>query len=205
MPVTDKRIDAYIAKSALFAQPILTHLRKVIHEACPGVTETIKWGFPHFEYKGEILCSMAAFKEHCAFLFWKAVLMKDPDRILTLAGKASMGHMGRIQSVKDLPSVRILKKYIKEAAALNEAGIKLPSRSKAEATAKTLEVPDVIKIALRSNKKAAGAFDAFSPSHKREYIEWIMEAKTEPTREKRINTMLEWLEEGKPRNWKYSR
>lgn len=203
MPATDKRIDAYIGKSEPFAQPVLTHLRKVIHEACPGVTETIKWGFPHFEYKGEIVCSMASFRQHCAFGFWKAAIMKDPDHVLTLSEKASMGHMGRIESLKDLPSVRILKKYIKEAAALNEAGIKLPARTKPAAAAKPVTVPDIITAALKSNKIAATVFEAFSPSHKKEYIEWIMEAKTDPTREKRVNTMLEWLEEGKSRNWKY--
>lgn len=205
MPATDKRIDAYIGKAEPFAQPVLKHLRSLVHEACPGVTETIKWGFPHFEHSGEILCSMASFKQHCVFGFWKASIMKDPDQVLTLLEKASMGHLGRITSKKDLPADRIIKKYIKEAASLNEAGIKLPARSAAKAPASPLVVPDYIKTALRSNKKAGAAFDAFSPSHKKEYIEWITEAKTEPTREKRINTMLEWLEEGKSRNWKYVR
>ncbi|MBX3253386.1 MAG: YdeI/OmpD-associated family protein [Chitinophagaceae bacterium] len=203
MPTTDKRIDTYINKAAPFAQPVLKHLRGLVHQACPGVTETIKWGFPHFEYSGEIVCSMASFKQHCVFGFWKAAIMKDPDRVLTLFEKASMGHLGRITSKKDLPGDRILKKYIKEAAALNEAGVKLPSRTAAKPAAGSLEVPDYIKVALKQNKKAAAVFEAFSPSHKKEYIQWITEAKTEPTREKRINTMLEWLEEGKPMHWKY--
>lgn len=203
MPVTDKRIDAYIGKAELFAQPILQHLRKLVHTACPNVTETIKWGFPHFEYSGEILCSMASFKRHCVFGFWKAAIMKDPDRLLTLFEKASMGHLGRITTLKDLPGDRILKKYIKEAAALNEAGVKLPSRSATKTTASPLVVPNYIKTALKQNKKAAAVFEAFSTSHKKEYVEWITEAKTEPTRGKRINTMLEWLQQGKQRNWKY--
>lgn len=200
MSSTDPRIDAYINKAELFAKPILTHIRKLVHKACPDITETMKWSFPHFEYKG-VVCSMAAFKQHCAFGFWKAAIMKDPDKILQIKDRGAMGHFDRITSIKDLPSDKIMIAYIKQAVELNEAGIKLPSKSKA--TPKELEIPDDIIKALKKNNTAKKTFDAFPYSHKKEYIEWITEAKTAPTREKRIATMLVWLEEGKDRNWKY--
>src|SRR4051812_12924793 len=123
MAANDPRIDAYVAKSAGFARPVLEHLRKLVHKACPGVQETMKWSFPHFEHNGAILCSMAAFKQHCSFGFWKASVMKDPEGILQVADRHSMGHFDRICSLKDLPSDKILIAYIKEAASLNEQDI----------------------------------------------------------------------------------
>jgi uncharacterized protein YdeI (YjbR/CyaY-like superfamily) len=197
MPTTDPRVDAYIAKSAPFAQPILTHLRKLVHKACPDVVENIKWGFPFFEYNGP-LCNMAAFKAHCGFGFWKAKLIPDPKGLL--AGEGA-GSMGKISNLKDLPSDKIILDFIKVAMQLNADGVKAPAVKKAPK--KDIPVPeDVIKV-LAKNKKAAATFEAFSPSHRREYLEWIVEAKTEQTRTKRIATMLEWLAEGKARNWKY--
>ncbi|MBL0883796.1 MAG: YdeI/OmpD-associated family protein [Chitinophagaceae bacterium] len=196
----DPRIDAYIAKAAPFAQAILQHIRKLVHKACPDITETMKWSFPHFEYKG-VVCSMAAFKQHCAFGFWKASIMKDPNKIMQIKDRGAMGHFDRITTVKDLPADKIMIAYIKEAVQLNEKGIKLPAKTKT--TQKEIVVPSAIIAALKKNTKAKKVFEAFSPSHQKEYIEWITEAKTEPTRIKRLNTMLEWLEEGKDRNWKY--
>lgn len=202
MPTKDKRVDAYIAKSATFAQPILNHVRKLVHSAIPDVTETMKWSFPHFDYHGTV-CSMAAFKEHCAFGFWKAKLMSDPAKILDQARQSAMGHFGRITSVKDLPSDKVMIAYLKEGAKLNEDGVKLPPRKKATKT--ELEVPVYFMTALKKNKTALSAFETFPPSHKREYVEWITEAKTEETRERRLLTTIEWLAQGKSRNWKYER
>lgn len=196
----DPRIDAYIAKAAPFAQAILQHIRKLVHKACPDITETMKWSFPHFEYKG-VVCSMAAFKQHCAFGFWKASIMKDPNKIMQIKDRGAMGHFDRITTVTDLPADKIMIAYIKEAVQLNENGIKLPAKTKT--TQKEIVVPADIIAALKKNSKVKKVFEAFSPSHQKEYIEWITEAKTEPTRIKRLNTMLEWLEEGKDRNWKY--
>lgn len=127
MPGKDERIDIYIEKSALFAKPILEHIRGLVHKACPDVEETWKWSFPHFDYMGSTLCSMAAFKEHCAFGFWKSSIMSDPDKIFEDI-KSAMGNLGRIKSLLDLPSDKILIKYIKEAAKLNKEGIKLPPK-----------------------------------------------------------------------------
>ncbi len=200
MPSTDPRIDAYINKAEVFAKPILIHIRKLVHKACPDITETIKWSFPHFDYKG-MVCSVAAFKQHCAFGFWKAAIMKDPDKILQIKDRGAMGHFDRITSIKDLPSDKIMIAYIKQAVELNEAGVKLPAKPKA--TPKELVIPAYIIKALKKNSAAKKNFDAFPYSHKKEYVEWITEAKTAPTREKRIVTMLEWLEEGKTKNWKY--
>ena len=205
MLLTDKRIDAYIMNAERFAQPILNHLRELVHIACPGVQETVKWSFPHFEYNGSILCSMASFKKHCAFGFWKASVMKDPHKLFALQERTAMGHLGRIESISDLPSDKILMSYIKEAAKLNKEGVKLPSRTKPAAAVKAIEAPDYMIKALKKNKKAWSNFEAFSPGRKKEYIEWITGAKTEPTRNKRISDMLEWVEEGKIRNWKYLR
>lgn len=204
MASTDARIDAYIAKSAEFAQPILTHLRQLVHKACPGTTETVKWGMPFFEYNGGIICNMAGFKAHCAFGFWNAPLMKDPEGILNIKEKNAMGHFDRITSRKDLPSDKILLAYIKEAASLAGQGVKNPARAKKEPKA-ALPVPPALAAALKKNKKAQASFETFPPSHRREYIEWITEAKTEATRDKRIATTVEWLVEGKSRNWKYEK
>ncbi|HTI07053.1 MAG TPA: YdeI/OmpD-associated family protein [Puia sp.] len=204
MATTDPRIDAYIARSAPFARPILQHLRELVHKACPEARETIKWGFPHFEYNGAILCSMAAFKQHSTFGFWKASLMKDPEGILQVADRHSMGHFDRITTLKDLPADKILIAYIKQAALLNEEGVKLPPRP-AKAPKKELPVPAELTAALKKNKAAQATFAAFPPSHRYEYIEWITEAKTDETKQKRVATTLEWLTEGKSRNWKYQK
>ena len=201
MPTTDKRIDAYIEKKADFAKPILKHLRELVHKACPDAEETIKWGMPFFDYKGSVLCAMAAFKEHCSFTFWKAKLMKDPEGILQVAERHAMGNFDRITSLKDLPSDKTLIAYIKEAAKLNEDDIKLPPRKKAAPT--ELKMPADFAAALKKNKKANTVFENFTPGKKKEYIEWITEAKTEPTKMKRIETAVEWIAEGKSRNWKY--
>jgi uncharacterized protein YdeI (YjbR/CyaY-like superfamily) len=196
----DKRVDEYIAKSADFAKPILNHLRKLVHTACPNVEETIKWGFPHFDYKG-MMCSMASFKNHCAFGFWKAALMSDVETLKS-NNQNAMGHAGKIQSLSDLPADKIIISQIKEAMKLNDEGIKLPERKSTEKKAEIV-VPDSLKKELVKHRKASDIFNNFSPSNKREYIDWIEEAKTEETRNKRILTTIEWLTEGKVRNWKY--
>lgn len=202
MAKTDKKIDAYIEKAQPFAQPILKHLRALVHKACPEVEETIKWSFPHFDYKGEMMCSMASFKQHCAFGFWKAALMKDKSLVETARSEVAMGHLGKITSLKDLPSDKILTGYIKEAMKLNDDGIKLPPKPKV--AAKPVETPPELTIALKRNKTAKATFEAFSASHRKEYIQWITEAKTEATKEKRIEQAIEMLAEGKSRNWKYA-
>ncbi len=195
----DKRIDTYILKSADFAIPILNHLRELVHVACPDVEETVKWGFPHFDYKG-VMCSMASFKQHCVFGFWKAALMKDKKLIANAKSETSMGHLGRIESLNDLPSDSVMIRYIKEAAKLNEAGIKLEKKAPVK---KALVIPTYFTKALKTNKKAQTTFKTFSYSNQKDYVEWITEAKTDATREKRMAIALEWMAEGKVRNWKY--
>lgn len=195
MPNRDPRVDAYIAKSADFAKPILRHLREVVHDACPQAEETIKWGFPHLTHEG-ILCGMAAFKEHCALVLWKgSLIVGDGDR-------GAMGHLGKITKLSDLPPKKVLASYIKQAMKLNEAGVKSPTRSKPKAR-KPVVVPAELKRALAGNKTAAAKFEAFPPSHKREYAEWIAEAKGANTRERRVRQAIEWISSGKSRNWKY--
>jgi uncharacterized protein YdeI (YjbR/CyaY-like superfamily) len=201
MAARDPRIDAYIAKSAGFAQPILTHIRDVVHAACPDVEETMKWSFPHFLYKG-MLCSMAAFKEHCAFGFWKgSLILEGGDG----AGgdEKGMGQFGRITGVGDLPSRKVLTGYIKKAMKLNDEGVKAPARTKPK-VARKLVIPDALSRALQANDKARETFEKFPPSHKREYADWIAEAKTEATRARRVETAIAWMAEGKSRNWKYT-
>jgi uncharacterized protein YdeI (YjbR/CyaY-like superfamily) len=203
MPTTDPRIDAYIEKSADFAKPILRQIRKLVHKACPGVDEVIKWSMPYFDYKGASLCSMAAFKEHCAFGFWKASIMKDPEKLFNKDGKNAMGQFDRITSVKDLPADKILLAYIKEAAQLNEAGVKLPPKIRAPKN--EIVIPDVLSAALNKHKKAKTIFEKFPPSHKKEYIEWITEAKKDETRNKRIKATVERLLEGKSMHAEYQK
>ncbi len=199
----DKKVDAYIAKSAEFAKPILIHLRELVHKACPDVEEKMKWSFPNFDYKG-VMCSVAAFKQHCAFGFWKASLMHDPDKILTVTDRNSMGHFDRITSLKDLPSDKILLAYIKQAAEHNEMGIKRPVKVTPKGS-KTIETPDYLAKALKKNKTARDVFENFAYSHRKEYIQWMDEAKTGETRDKRIAQAIEWISEGKGRNWKYEK
>ncbi len=192
-------VDAYIARSQPFARPILEHLREVVHGACPDVVEEMKWSMPHFTYKG-MLAGMAAFKSHCTFGFWKGKLILDQDAI----NREAMGHFGNIRSLDDLPSKRTLVGYVKKAAKLNDEGVKVPRAPRARAP-RPVAVPPELAAALRRSRKARETFESFSPSHKREYIEWITEAKREETREKRLATTIEWLEEGKPRHWKYTK
>lgn len=204
MPTTDPRIDAYIEKKVDFAKPILKHLRQLVHKACPGVVETIKWGMPFFDYKDSVLGTMAAFKEHCRFVFWKAKLMKDPEGILQVADKHSMGNFDKITSLKDLSSDKILIDYIKEAGRLNEENIKLPARQNITANT-VLNAPEDFAAVLKKNKKALSFFEKFTAGKKKEYIKWITEAKTEATQNKRIEIAVEWISEGRARNWKYEK
>jgi uncharacterized protein YdeI (YjbR/CyaY-like superfamily) len=191
----DARIDAYIAKQREFAQPILKHLRDVIHQGCPEVVETLKWSSPSFEYQG-ILCGFAAFKEHAAFGFWKHENLLGADR------KGAMGSFGRLTSIDDLPSRKELLSLIKQAMKLNEDGVK-PMWLERRKNKRPIPIPSALRSALAKNKKAKATYDAFTPSHKREYHEWIVEAKQEATRERRVAQAIEWMAAGKARNWKY--
>ncbi|MEO6285256.1 MAG: DUF1801 domain-containing protein [Dyadobacter sp.] len=205
MTQTDPRIDTYILKSAVFAIPILTYLRELVHATCPEATETMKWSFPHFEYKGSILCSMASFKQHCAFGFWLGSKLTDPHNLLASGDeKTAMGQLGRITSLDDLPKGNYLSGFIREAMQLIDSGVKQTKEPKPTAS-KELIVPAYFKEALQQNAEALKTFTNFSYSQKKEYVEWITEAKSDATREKRMGTALEWLAEGKIRNWKYLR
>jgi len=209
MATKDPRVDAYInTRAADFAKPILKKLRALVHKGCPQVKETIKWGMPSFEYRGPF-CGMAAFKQHCVFGFWKAALLfGDPKSKGTSEAKLNWGAHGRdpipacITSVKDLPSDATILVLIKKAMRLNEDGVKVPRKSKKRPA---LKMPKDFAAAIRKSKKAATHFAAFSPSKKRDYIEWIMDAKTDVTRQKRMKTAIEWISQGKSRNWKYER
>jgi uncharacterized protein YdeI (YjbR/CyaY-like superfamily) len=189
MPNFNPKIDEYISKSADFAKPILNHLRQIIHETCPDVEEVMKWSFPHFDYKGEMMCSYAAFKGHCAFNLWKASLMSDPKLVENAKTEQSMGHMGRITSLANLPSDEVLRAYIKEAMELNEKGIKI-KKPKIEA-AKELSVPQDLIEGLNAYPIAKEHFEQGTYSFKKEYISWLEDAKTEATRAKRLQTTLQ--------------
>ncbi|MGH7724089.1 MAG: YdeI/OmpD-associated family protein [Candidatus Eiseniibacteriota bacterium] len=195
----DARIDAYIADAQPFARPILKHLRKLVHEGCPEVEEGIRWGMPTFLYDG-ILCGMASFKAHCAFGFWD----RSMDTGAGAKASEAMGQYGRITSLDDLPSDRTLVKHVREAVARKDAGIKPKPRARSTAL-KVLKVPADLTAALKRSARAGKAFAAMSQSHQNEYVEWIEEAKRDETRKKRLATTLEWLAEGKSRNWKYER
>jgi hypothetical protein len=195
----DPRVDAYIAKSADFARPILIRARAIVHEACPEVEETLKWGMPSFMYEG-ILCGMAAFKSHASFGFWKSALILDARGH---RADEAMGSFGRLTKLSDLPPKKVLIGYVRKAMELNRQKVSIPRRTAAKKP--PLRMPADLGAALARNRKAREAFAGFSPSHRREYVEWISEAKTAPTRGRRIATTLEWAAQGKPRNWKYER
>lgn len=198
MKNTSPEVDRYIESSAEFARPILDRIRRLFHEAHPEIVETIKWGFPHFEYKG-VVGSMAAFNKHATWALWKAQLLDDPEGILPRIGETSMGGT-KVRDVSELPSDEVMKRYIREAVRLNEQGIRI-QRPKKPAAA--VEVPADFLKALERAPAAKKAFEEFSASHRREYVEWITEARQDATRQKRMTTAIEWLAEGKPRNWKY--
>ena len=191
----DPRVDEYISKAEDFAKPILRHLRTLVHAAVPEAEEAMKWSFPHFMHKG-MLCSMASFKNHCAFGFWKESLVLNGR-----ADRDAMGQFGRITSLKDLPSDRTLTGYIRKAARLNDDGVKVVR--KRPPVKKALVVPADLEAALTRNKDARRTFEAFSSSNQREYVEWLTEAKTDSTRQKRLETAVAGMAEGKIRNWKY--
>jgi uncharacterized protein YdeI (YjbR/CyaY-like superfamily) len=192
----DPRIDAYIARQADFARPILEHLRRLVHEAAPEVEEAIKWSMPHFTYKGRLFAGMAAFKHHATFGLWQA------SAVLGETGEErdAMGQFGRLTSVGDLPGEEELKAIIRNAAAHAEQGPK-PRPKKAPKPA--LETPRELETALDANPAARATFDGFPPSGRRDYVEWVVEAKRPETRAKRIAQAVEWMAEGKRRNWKY--
>jgi uncharacterized protein YdeI (YjbR/CyaY-like superfamily) len=195
VPEKSPQFDAYIARAAPFAQPILERLRKAFHKADPEIRETMKWSMPHFEHDG-IVANMAAFKQHVTWGFWKASLMDDPQGILTDVRL-------KVTDVSELPPEKVLVEYIRRAVKLNEEGVKVERAPRAAAPPP--EVPDDLLAALKKNRKALAAFEQFSPSHKREYVEWITGAKQEATRAKRLAQAVEWIAEGKSRNWKYER
>jgi uncharacterized protein YdeI (YjbR/CyaY-like superfamily) len=197
----DPRVDAYIAKAAPFARPVLTYIRAAVHAGCPDVEEGIKWGFPHFMHKG-ILCSMASFKAHCTFGFWKRSLVDAGPR--GAKTDEAMGQFGRIAAVADLPGERALKALVRKAAALNDQGVKAPGPGKRAPTPAPAAPPDLLE-ALKGSAKARAAFDDFSASHRREYIEWISSAKRDETRQRRIDAAVRMMAEGKSQNWKYER
>ena len=196
----DPRVDAYIAKSPAFAKPILTYLRAVIHEGCPAVEETIKWGTPTFDHMG-IMAGIAAFKQYCTLGFWKAPLLTLDGKPVSKEMESGAGQFGKLTSIADLPAKGKLLKLVKDAAKLNEAGINL--ERKPRAAPKPVQVPADLTKALRKSAKARAVFEAFPPSHKREYVQWIIEAKTDETRQRRLDQAVEWIAEGKQRNWKY--
>lgn len=202
MPHRDPRIDAKIAASPEFARPILRRLRALAHKGCPEAEETLKWGMPHFTYRGAILFGMGSFKAHVAMGFWLGGMIVGDK-----ASEEAMGQFGRIASTRDLPPDKVILGFIKKAMALIEQGVKNPTRS-AEARAKPKpppKVPAFLAAAFRGDARAAEGYKGLSPGKRREYVEWLTEAKTDATREKRLAQALEWMAEGKGRNWKYEK
>lgn len=196
------KIDAYIEKSQDFAKPILHYIRETVHEFCPDAEETMKWSFPHFIYKGKNLCAMASFKQHCTFGFWLEKEMKTMQEITQDIEKNSMFSLGKITQVGDLPSRPQLKKAITEAMELTDMGVTM---KKAAPSKTEMEIPDYFQNALNAQPKAKDFFEKASPSFRKEYIAWVSETKTEATRNKRLEQSLEWIAEGKSRNWKYQK
>jgi uncharacterized protein YdeI (YjbR/CyaY-like superfamily) len=198
MAVLDPRVDAYIARSAAFAQPTLEKLRALVHEGCPEVEETIKWGMPTFMHAGGILCGMAAFKQHVSFGFWKHALVVGEG-----VERDGMGSFGKITSLRDIPAKKTLLPMIRKAMLLNEQGVKAPGPRTRGAPRPPPQVPKDLAAALRRNKAARTTFEGFPPGQQREYVDWIVEAKREDTRSRRLAQAVEWMAEGKRRNWKY--
>lgn len=199
----NSKVDAYIAKSEGFAKPILEHLRKIIHETCPDVEEDVKWGTTHYSYKGDYLCMMGSFKHHCSFSLYKAELMKDKKIVESVQAGKKFGYMDKLKSVADLPSDKVLVSLLKEAMALNEQGIKMAKPVSAKP--KILETPHYLAELINANEKVKAVWDSQSDAYRKDYLVWIMDAKTDATRQKRIGQSFEWIAEGKRRFWLYER
>ncbi|XZF14177.1 YdeI/OmpD-associated family protein [Chitinophagaceae bacterium MMS25-I14] len=198
-------IDAYIAGAEEFAKPILTYWRRLVHENCPGVEETIKWSFPHFEYQGDNLCVLAAYKNHCSFTFMKAGLMTDPRLKAGKDLKPIQRFLGKISTMESLPPENEFLSMLKEAMLLNEQGVKIKREKLATDKPKVLETPIYFQDALDGNPKAKEVYESKSNSFRKEYITWISDAKTHETRQKRIAEALAWITEGKGRFWKHQK
>ena len=196
----DEKVSEYIAASADFAQPILKHWRQLIHENCPEAIEAIKWSIPHFDYKGDFMCVMASYKNHCSFTFIKAELMSDSRLKESKSLKPIQRFMGKITSLADLPPDQEFIKFLQEAMVLNEKGIKIVVEKSDKP--KVYETPDYFELRLQKNPIAKEIFESKSNSFRKEYIIWISEAKTEETRQKRMDEAVDWISEGKSRFWK---
>jgi uncharacterized protein YdeI (YjbR/CyaY-like superfamily) len=209
-----KKIDAYITKAPEFAQPVLERFRKAAHRASPDIEETIKWGLPCFEYQG-LVAGMGAYKQHVALNFWRGMLIPDPDKLFAQVGNNEMAAI-KVASVKAMPPQAVLVRYLKAAIKLNVAQAKTrqaakktggpkttTKRSAKKKTTKRVTVPADFATALARKKKAQTTFDGFSYTYRKEYVEWITAAKRAETRKRHIKQAVEWLAEGKPRNWKY--
>lgn len=201
------QVDAYIAKAQPFAKPILVHFRKLVHKACPDVEEAMKWSMPFFLYRDAILCNMAAFKQHCRIGFWSKEIASLVREYGAAQDGAGMAILEKVTTIAELPPEKVLLEWVRKGAGMVESGqytspiaarAKAPKPKRAET-----EMPAEFASALKKSKKASAQFAAFSPSCRREYIEWIAEAKRPETRDKRIATAVEWIAEGKQRNWKY--
>jgi uncharacterized protein YdeI (YjbR/CyaY-like superfamily) len=195
-------VDAYIAKAAPFAQPILEHLRDAVHEAAPGVEETIKWSRPFFLYRGIILGNISAFKQHCSFGLWGSEIAQAL-RADGVASSEGMGTFGKITTLSDLPTRKKLVSYIRDAAKSIDDGARTKSIARPKVAKAAFVVADALAAALKKDKAASAKFEAMAPSCQREYSEWIADAKRDETRDKRLATALEWIAEGKHRHWKY--
>ena len=194
---TDPRINEYIARSQAFATPILRRIKAIVHAGCPDVEETLKWGTPSFSYRG-ILCGRASFKAHCVFGFWKSELLAERFQSSKESAGEAMSQFGHLKTVKELPSRTTMLRLVRLAAQLNEGGIKSAAPPKT-ALPKAVRAPADLLAALQNNARARAGYDNLSPSQKREYIEWITEAKRDETRKRRVATAVEWLAEGRIR------
>lgn len=203
MAQLNSKVDEYIAKSEDFAKPILEYLRQIIHETCPDATEDIKWGTPHYSYKGDHLCMIAGFKNHCSFSLYKAEFMTDKEIAESVKAGKKFGYMDKLKSISELPSKEVLVSLLKEAMTINEKGIK--KEKPVSDKPKVIETPDYLVEALNANKKAKEVWESKSDSYRKDYLVWIIDAKTDTTRQKRIEQSLEWIAEGKGRFWQYAK
>lgn len=204
MSQSSKQVDQYIKNAPEYAQPILVKIRKAFHKGCPELEETIKWGIPYFVCDG-MLGGMAAFKKHVGFGFWRSNELDDPAGLFeTGTGAKQSMCTAKVHNLKELPTQKVLVDYVRRAVKLNRADSSKPKK-KSPKKKITTRTPADLAALLKKNKPAKVTFDALAPSHKRDYIQWITEAKRDATRQQRLKTTIEWLAEGKRRNWKYER
>lgn len=195
MNEASENITAYIEKATPEFKEVMIALRSVLNNPNFDIKEDWKWGAPNFNNEG-MICWLAHFRNHVGMNFFKGTLIKDKYNLFTHYREEKGNRQLKFSDINQIIPEQI-EYYIEEAIKLNQENIKVVKKEI------DTSLPLDLETELNNNPKAKMFFESLAPSYKRDYIEWIEEAKREATRTKRLATTMEWLSEGKKKNWKY--